>query len=59
MKQQIRQIISKAVREHSLSRDDIILILSCENSHDYELFQAADSVRRQYVGDAVHLRGII
>lgn len=59
MKQQIRQIISKAAREHSLSRDDIILILSCENSHDHELFRAADSVRRQYVGDAVHLRGII
>ncbi|HHX75102.1 MAG TPA: [FeFe] hydrogenase H-cluster radical SAM maturase HydE [Firmicutes bacterium] len=59
MNRKARQIISKAVRNNTLSKEEIILLLSCENSHNYDLFQAADLVRRRYLGNAVHLRGII
>ena len=42
----------------SLSRDEIIRLLSDEQNHD-ETLKKADAVRHQCVGDAVHLRGLI
>ncbi len=36
-----------------------IAALLADESRQEELFQQADSVRRRYVGDAVHLRGLI
>lgn len=41
-----------------LSRDKIIEILS-DNSQNEKLFSLADKVRHDYVGDEVHLRGLI
>ncbi len=43
---------------NKLSRSDIISLLSNEADQE-DLFGRADRVRRQYVGDAVHLRGLI
>ena len=40
------------------SRQDIIDILKDDSLND-QLFKYADDVRRQYVGDEVHLRGLI
>lgn len=40
------------------SRDEIIRLLSDEE-HQSETLKKADEVRHQYVGDAVHLRGLI
>ena len=40
------------------SRDEIIRLLSDEQNQA-EILKRADEVRRQYVGDAVHLRGLI
>ncbi|MBU3111194.1 [FeFe] hydrogenase H-cluster radical SAM maturase HydE [Clostridium lacusfryxellense] len=52
------QIINKAKTEHTLSKEEIISILSCNNINE-ELFNAADEVRKKYVSDEVHLRGLI
>jgi len=52
------EIISKAKKEHKLSKEEIIALLNC-NDINQELFNAADEVRKKYVSDDVHLRGLI
>lgn len=54
----MHRLIEKAREEHSLDKDELIELLR-GNENDEELFAAADAVRRQYVGDGVHLRGLI
>lgn len=55
---QIQQLIKKAECYHSLSKDEVIALLLDKTSCE-ELFTAADRVRKKYVGDEVHLRGLI
>ena len=43
---------------HSLSKAEITLLLH-DNESVQQLFAVADRVRSQYVGDQVHLRGLI
>lgn len=52
----IEEIIKKAEETHTLSKEEIVELLKNDNE---ELFAAADRVRRKYVGDEVHLRGLI
>lgn len=52
------KLIEKAERSHNLSKEEIISILK-DSSIDNLLFEAADRVRKKYMGDEVHLRGII
>ena len=53
-------MILRAGQGLDLSRDEIIELLSLDTPGDMEgLFQAADRVRKEYVGDEVFLRGII
>lgn len=54
----MKKIIEKAVETHSLSRDELIALLTDKDYTD-ELLQAADAVRKKYVGDEIHLRGLI
>ena len=54
----MNSIIEKAKETHSLSRDEIIALLK-DDSINEELFKAADEVRKKYLGDEVHLRGLI
>lgn len=54
----MHELIQKAEQSHTLSREELTKILS-ETSFDQELFAAADRVRKKYVGDDVHLRGLI
>lgn len=51
-------IIDKASTSHVLSKQEIISLLSTDRI-DGQLFHAADRVRAAYVGDEVHLRGLI
>ncbi|EGT0694455.1 [FeFe] hydrogenase H-cluster radical SAM maturase HydE [Clostridium perfringens] len=51
-------IIQKAKETHELSRGEIIALLK-DDSINEELFKAADEVRKKYLGDEVHLRGLI
>lgn len=52
------ELIKKAELTHILDREQIIKILEDDNCNE-ELFNAADRVRKKYVGDEVHLRGLI
>ncbi|WP_291570737.1 [FeFe] hydrogenase H-cluster radical SAM maturase HydE [Clostridium sp. UBA4548] len=51
-------LIKKAEEIHQLIKEEIVSLLN-SNEYDKELFEAADRVRRKYVGDEVHLRGLI
>ena len=51
-------LIAKAYEQHNLSKNELIEILQ-NDSYNEELFKTADNVRRQYVGDAIHLRALI
>lgn len=52
------ELIKKAEELHQLTKDEIVSLLN-SNEYDKELFEAADRVRKKYVGDEVHLRGLI
>lgn len=52
----IKNIIKKAEETHNLTKIEIVALLK---SNCDELFTAADRVRKKYVGDEVHLRGLI
>lgn len=52
------QLIKKAEETHSLTKEELVAILK-DDSINEELFKAADRVRQKFMGDAVHLRGII
>ena len=56
----IPAIIAKAETVHTLVKEEIIALLAnTDAALDDALFAAADRVRRRYVGDEVHLRGLI
>lgn len=50
--------LAEAEVTHSLTRDEIVALLETD-AYDGALYAAADRVRARYVGDAVHLRGLI
>lgn len=52
----MQNLIQKAKTTHNLSKAEIIELL--KNAPD-ELFKASDEVRKQFVGDEVHLRALI
>ncbi len=54
----MKKLIEKAKNTHSLSREELVSLLTDTTCSD-ELFAAADDVRRQYVGDEIHLRALI
>lgn len=49
-------LINKAENTHILDKNEIIQLLKEGNE---ELFAAADRVRKKYVGEEVHLRGLV
>jgi len=51
-------LVGKAEASHELDRDEIAALLEGKGTDDM-LFAAADRVRKKYVGDEVHLRGLI
>lgn len=54
----VLNLIRKAEETHILNKDEIIRLLE-DNSCSEDLFNAADRMRKKYVGDEVHLRGLI
>lgn len=54
----LKKLIITAADSHVLSEAQIIDILKDDSINDF-LFSAADEVREKYVGNAVHLRGLI
>lgn len=53
------ETLRKAGREEPLTQDDLVALLQAEGGQAEELFRVADGVRRRYVGDEIHLRGLI
>ena len=49
--------IQKAKQEHILTKEEIVQLLLCSDSSF--LFQAADEVRKKYIGDEVFLRALV
>lgn len=54
----MNKLIEKAKITHDLSKDEILELLQNDNINE-ELFNAADDVREKYLGNFVHLRGLI
>lgn len=54
----MNKIIEKAKATHNLAEDEILDLLQ-NNDINEELFKAADETRQKYLGDLVHLRGLI
>lgn len=52
------KLIEKAEKSNNLSKEELITILK-DSSVNEGLFEAANRVRKKYVGEEVHLRGII
>ena len=53
-------LIRKAQETHDLSREELIRLLSADDAETKTaLFHAADAVRKAFVGDEVHLRGLV
>ncbi|MBR3604288.1 MAG: [Elusimicrobiaceae bacterium] len=51
-------LIQKAALTHNLTYEELVHLLQDDTANE-AIFQAADSVRKKYVGDEVHLRALI
>ena len=54
----MNKLIEKAKLTHNLDKDEILELLQYDDINE-ELFKAADPIRQEYLGDYVHLRGLI
>lgn len=54
----MRGLIAQAENRGKLTKAEIVQLL-ISDQWDAELFQAADRIRQQYMGNSVHLRGLI
>lgn len=54
----MNKLIKKAKITHNLDKNEILELLQ-NNDINEELFKAADETRQKYLGDFVHLRGLI
>ncbi len=56
----INDLFSKIDNEHDLTKADICELLTLNDQQQlYILYEKADKIRKKYVGDEVHLRGLI
>jgi len=54
------ELFDKISKEESLNKGDLVTLLALNNEEEVEiLYKKADIVRQRYVGDEVHLRGLI
>jgi biotin synthase-like enzyme len=54
-----QEALERAAVGKELSKADLIALLSADEEESVELFQLADEVRAKFVGEEIHLRGII
>ena len=54
----MNKLIEKAKLTHDLSKEELLELLQNHDINE-ELFKAADETRQKYLGDYVHLRGLI
>jgi biotin synthase len=53
----IDELIEKLETHHNIDKEELVTLLALEDPS--KIYQAADRVRKKYVGDEVHLRGLI
>lgn len=53
----INSLVTKAAETHTLNREELVSLLRIQEAPF--LFEAADRIRQQYVGDGVYLRALI
>lgn len=54
------ELLEALEKEESCTQEDLVALLRCEDPEVVErLFAIADAKRKKYVGDAVHLRGLV
>ncbi len=58
MRDELRALIEQAERGHRLTEPELASLLAAEEATE-AMAEAADRVRRDFVGDEVHLRGLI
>jgi biotin synthase len=57
---ELDRILDRYVQSGALSRDDIVCLLKLDSREDVQrLLKAGDEVRRECVGDEVHVRALI
>ena len=54
----LNEIIAESENTHTLTKTQIISVLKDDSINEF-LFKTADSVRQKYVGNEIHLRGLI
>jgi biotin synthase len=54
----MNKFIEKAKITHNLDKEELLKLLQNDDINE-ELFKAADEIRQKYLGDYVHLRGLI
>ncbi len=59
MRTEFLQVLEKADRLKELTKDDLTTLLSADKEESVALFTQADKMRESYMGDNVHIRGII
>ena len=55
---ELERIVQDIADNHSAEKSELVRILADDSINDF-LFKTADAVRKKYVGDEVHLRGLI
>lgn len=53
------EALERAARSMELIREDLVALLSADDEESIALFNLANEIRARFVGDEVHLRGII
>lgn len=56
---QLKNILNKAYETHNLDIQEIVTLLNTDDKNVHLLYQYADKVRQEFVGDEVFLRGLI
>lgn len=57
--QRVYTVCEKAISDGNLSKEELLILLSCPDEGSDIIFQTADAVRKKEVGNQVHLRGLI
>lgn len=58
MNTNLQDLVRKAETTHELAKDELVRLIS-DNEINSEIYKAADRVREKYLGNEVHLRGLI
>lgn len=53
------EALDKAEGEQPLGVEEVTALLAAEGEQERELLRVADAIRQKYVGDEIHLRGLI